>query len=183
MDPFDLTIVYSFLKVPCMFRQSRSGFQSSSLSFSAPQKSRWLPRVLATLFVAMLTAGLTLMAMSMWQKQPVTESLLNYAGKNECEVRFEGEGVSLIENHCGASAGVYLMTPQGLRTSNLIEPEISEQIRTKGCEAPNRCVYQLELQGNAIRGQFDYTFEGAEGFYTFEWLQGGSVQLVESSAG
>ena len=166
-----------------MFRQSRSGFQSSSLSFSAPQKSRWWPRVLAALFVSMLIAGLALMAMSMWQKQPVTESLLNYAGKNECEVRFEGVGVTLIENHCGASAGVYLMTPQGLRTSSLFEPQISEQIRDKGCDAPNRCAYQLELQGNAIRGQFEYTFEGVDGFYAFEWLQGGSVQLVESSAG
>jgi len=107
---------------------------------------------------------------------------LSYASKNNCEFRFEGVGHTLIENHCGNNAGVYFMTPQGLHTAPLIDPEVSSLVSQHGCEAPNQCVFNLEMKPRVISGQFDYTINGKQGFYSFEWPRDEQPRLVESSS-
>lgn len=164
-----------------MFNQRR---RSHSLLFDTHRRQSSLlgkaSRLLFVLFGLMVATALTLFGVSSCQQNAAAQQVLSYASKNNCEFRFEGVGHTLIENHCGNNAGVYFMTPQGLHTAPLIDPKVSEMVHQYGCDAPNQCVFNLEMNPRAIRGQFDYTINGQEGFYTFEWPRDEQPRLVES---
>ena len=125
--------------------------------------------------------GLVLFGVSSCQNKSASQQVLSYSSKNNCEFRFEGVGLTLIENHCGSTAGMYFMTPQGLHTAPLIDPKVSALIQQHGCDAPNQCTFNLEMNTRTITGQFDYTINGKEGFYSFEWPRDDQPRLVESS--
>lgn len=160
--------------------------RSRSLSFDSHRsQSSFVGKVgkfLFVVFTLMLVTGLTLFGVSSCQDKAASQQVLSYASKNECEFRFEGVGLTLIEKHCGSDAGVYFMTPQGMHTAALIDPEVSALIDQYGCEAPNKCVFNLEMNNSSISGQFDYTINGKEGFYSFEWPSDEQPRLVESSS-
>lgn len=126
-------------------------------------------------------AAATFFTVSSCQEKAASSHALSYASRNACEFRYEGVGLTLIENHCGASTGIYFMTPQGLYTAPLIDPAVSALVKSHGCEAPNRCVFNLQVKANSIGGQFDYLLNGREGFYSFEWPRDQQPRLVESS--
>lgn len=160
--------------------------RSRSLSFDSHRSQGTfmgkLGRFLFIIFSLMVVAGLTLFGVSSCQEKAASKQVLSYASKNECEFRFEGVGLTLIEKHCGSDAGVYFMTPQGLQTAPLIAAEVSALIDQHGCAAPNSCVFNLEMKPRAISGQFDYTINGKQGFYSFEWPRDEQPRLVESSS-
>lgn len=126
-------------------------------------------------------AAATLFGVSSCQERAASTRQLAYAARNACEFRYEGVGLTLIENHCGASTGIYFMTPQGLYTAPLIDPTVSALVRKHGCEAPNSCAFKLQVKAASIGGQFDYQLNGREGFYSFEWPRDQQPRLVESS--
>lgn len=165
-----------------MFKQRH---RTRSLSFDSHRnQSSFVGKVgkfLLLIFTLMLVTGLTLFGMSSCQNTAATQQLLSYTSKNECEFRFEGVGLTLIENHCGKDAGVYFMTPQGLYTAPLIDPEVSALMDRHGCAAPNQCAFNLEIDDRSISGQFDYNLNGREGFYSFEWPRDQQPRLVDSS--
>lgn len=160
--------------------------RSRSLSFDSHRSQGSLVgkvgKFLSVIFALMLVTGLTLLGVSSCQDNAASQQLLSYASKNECELRFEGVGLTLIEKHCGSDAGVYFMTPQGLHTAPLIDPEVSALIDQHGCEAPNQCAFNLEMNNSSISGQFDYIINGKEGFYSFEWPRDEQPRLVETSS-
>lgn len=163
----------------------KSRSRSRSLSFDSHRNnSSFLGRagrLLMLLFTLVLITGLTLFGISSCQQKAASRHVLSYSSKNACEFRFEGVGLSLTENHCGKTAGVYFMTPEGLHTAPLIDPQVSALIHTHGCDAPNQCVFNLHVEDDAITGQFDYTINGQEGFYSFEWPRDEQPRLVDSS--
>ena len=165
-----------------MFNQrSRSrplSFESHRSQVSFAGRAR---KFLFIVFGVSVTTALTLFGVSSCQNSATTQQVLSYSSKNNCEFRFEGVGHTLIENHCGNNAGMYFMTPQGLQTAPLIDPEVSELVQKYGCEAPNRCAFSLEMGDRSIAGQFDYTINGKEGFYSFQWPRDEQPHLVESS--
>lgn len=128
-----------------------------------------------------VVSSLVLFGVSSCQNKSASQQVLSYSSKNNCEFRFEGVGLTLIENHCGSTAGMYFMTPQGLHTAPLIDPKVSALIQQHGCDAPNQCTFNLEMNTRTITGQFDYTINGKEGFYSFEWPRDDQPRLVESS--
>lgn len=160
--------------------------RSRSLSFDSHRsQGSFVGKVVKFLFVIftlMLLTGLTLFGVSSCQDKAASQQLLSYTSKNECEFRFEGVGLTLIEKHCGSDAGVYFMTPQGLHTAPLIDQEVSALIDQHGCEAPNQCAFNLEMNNSSISGQFDYIINGQEGFYSFEWPRDEQPRLVETSS-
>ncbi|WP_291810996.1 hypothetical protein [Limnobacter sp.] len=166
-----------------MFNKSS---RSRSLSFDSHRRQgSFLGKASKFLFVVfslMVATALTLFGVSSCQEKAAAQQVLSYASKNNCEFRFEGVGHTLIENHCGNNAGVYFMTPQGLHTAPLIDPEVSSLVSQHGCEAPNQCVFNLEMKPRVISGQFDYTINGKQGFYSFEWPRDEQPRLVESSS-
>jgi len=160
--------------------------RSRSLSFDSNRRQGSFlgkaSKFLFVLFSLMVAAALTLFGVSSCQEKAAAQQVLAYTSKNNCEFRFEGVGHTLIENHCGNNAGVYFMTPQGLQTAPLIDTEVSALIDQYGCEAPNQCVFNLEMKPRSISGQFDYTINGKQGFYSFEWPRDEQPRLVESSS-
>lgn len=130
----------------------------------------------------MIVTALTLFGISSCQDKASSQQVLSFTSKNNCELRFEGVGYTLIENHCGKNAGVYFMTPQGLHTAPLLDPEVSALLVQHGCEAPNQCVFNLDMESRVITGQFDYTINGKQGFYSFEWPRDEQPRLVETSS-
>lgn len=176
-----------------MFSKRRGGFSPtpmnnyrSSLSFdlSRPKRSVWrvMGRFLFIVCSLMVLASLVLFGVSSCQTNSAAEQVLSFTANNKCEFRFEGEGLTLIENHCGSSAGIYFMTPEGLLTAPLIEPAVSELLDKHGCNAPNRCQFNVKTGDTSVRGQFDYLINGVEGFYTFEWPRDALPRLVDSSS-
>ena len=165
-----------------MFNQRN---RSRSLSFDSHRNRGSfvgkLGKFLFVVFSLMVIAAVTLFGVSSCQNKAAHQQTLAYVSKNECEFRFEGVGLTLIENHCGKDAGVYFMTPDGLHTAPLIDPAVSQLVQRHGCEAPNRCAFNLEVKGQSVSGQFDYTINGKEGFYSFEWPDDEQPRLVESS--
>jgi hypothetical protein len=166
-----------------MFNQ-RSRYHSLSFDTGRRQgsflgKTR---RFLLVLFSLTVTTTITLFGISSCQDKAAAQQVLSYTSKNNCEFRFEGVGHTLIENHCGKNAGVYFMTPQGLHTAPLIDPEVSALLNKHGCEAPNQCAFNLEMKPRVISGQFDYTINGKQGFYSFEWPRDEQPRLVETSS-
>ncbi|MCE2744332.1 MAG: hypothetical protein LW710_00305 [Burkholderiales bacterium] len=166
-----------------MFQQ-RSRYHSLSFDTGRKQGSflRKASRVLSLIFGLMIATALTLFGISSCQDKAEAQQVLSYASKNNCEFRFEGVGHTLIENHCGKNAGVYFMTPQGLHTAPLFDPEVSALLNKHGCEAPNQCAFNLEMKPRVISGQFDYTINGKQGFYSFEWPRDEQPRLVETSS-
>ncbi len=158
-----------------------------SLSFDSHRKQNsFLGKVGKFLVVILCLAAaiaLAVFGVSSCQNKAASQQILSYVSKNNCEFRFEGIGLTLIENHCASSSGLYFMTPEGLRTAPLIDPAISKLIDQYGCDAPNRCAYSLEINEHAVNGQFDYTLNGKEGFYSFEWPQDQQPRLLESGGG
>lgn len=165
-----------------MFNQRN---RSRSLSFDSHRNrgsfAGKVRKFLFVVFTLMVAAALTLFGVSSCENKAVNQQTLAYMSKNNCEFRFEGVGLSLIENHCGKDAGVYFMTPDGLQTAPLIAPEVSQLVQRHGCESPNRCAFNLEVKDQSLSGQFDYTINGKEGFYNFEWPADEQPRLVESS--
>jgi hypothetical protein len=160
--------------------------RSRSLSFDAHRKQgSFLGRASKLLFLALsliLVTAFTLFGISSCQDNAASKHVLTYSSKSNCEFRFEGVGYTLIENHCGKSSGVYFMTPEGMHTAPLIHPQVSALIQKQGCEAPNQCLFNLEVNEGSMNGQFDYILNGQEGFYSFEWLSDQQPRLVESSS-
>ena len=160
--------------------------RSRSLSFDSHRsKSSFVGKAGKFLFIVfglMVGTALTLFGVSSCQEKAASQQVLAYTSKNACEFRFEGVGLTLIENHCGKDAGMYFMTPQGLHTAPLIDPEVSELVQKHGCDAPNQCQFNLEMNARSFSGQFDYTINGKEGFYSFEWPRDEQPRLVESSS-
>lgn len=95
--------------------------RSRSLSFDSHRnKSSFVGKAGKFLFIVfglMVATALTLFGVSSCQEKAASQQVLAYSSKNSCEFRFEGVGLTLIENHCGSNAGVYFMTPQGLHTA------------------------------------------------------------------
>lgn len=168
---------------PAMFNRRN---RSRSLSFDSHRnQSTFLGKAskfLLVVFTLMVLTGLTMFGVSSCQNNAASQQSLAYISNNACEFRFEGVGLTLIENHCGKDAGVYFMTPEGLHTAPLIDPAVSALIEQHGCKAPNRCAFNLEMKARSISGQFDYTINGKEGFYSFEWPRDEQPRLVESSS-
>lgn len=160
--------------------------RSRSLSFDSHRSnSSFLGKIGKFLFIVfglMVATALTLFGVSSCQEKTASQQVLAYTSKNACELRFEGVGLTLIENHCSKDAGMYFMTPQGLYTAPLIDPEVSALVQKHGCEAPNQCQFNLEMKSRSFGGQFDYTINGKEGFYSFEWPRDELPRLVESSS-
>jgi hypothetical protein len=165
-----------------MFNQRN---RSRALSFESHRRrgsfAGRLRRFLFVVFSLMVVAALILLGVSSCENQSAHRQTLAYVSKNECEFRFEGVGLTLIENHCGKDAGVYFMTPDGLLTAPLIDPAVAQLVQRHGCEAPNRCAFNLEMKGKSVSGQFDYLINGKEGFYSFEWPGDEQPRLVDSS--
>lgn len=160
--------------------------RSRSLSFDSHRsKNSFVGKVGKFLFIVfglMVATALTLFGVSSCQEKAASRQVLAYTSKNACELRFEGVGLTLIQNHCGKDAGLYFMTPQGLHTAPLIDPEVSELVQKHGCDAPNQCQFNLEMNSRSLSGQFNYTINGKEGFYSFEWPRDQQPRLVESSS-
>jgi hypothetical protein len=165
-----------------MFQQrSRSHYMSFDSNRRQGSFLTKASKFLLVLFSLTAVTALVLFGVSSCQDKAAAQQVLPYASKNDCEFRFEGVGHTLIENHCGNNTGVYFMTPQGLHTAPLIDPDVSALLSQHGCEAPNECVFNLEMKTRAISGQFDYTINGKKGFYSFEWPRDEQPRLVESS--
>ena len=91
----------------------------------------------------MVIAAVTLFGVSSCQNKAAHQQTLAYVSKNDCEFRFEGVGLTLIENHCGKDAGVYFMTPDGLHTAPLIDPEVSQLVQRHPDAAPGLLDFEL----------------------------------------
>ncbi|HEX4857241.1 MAG TPA: hypothetical protein VFV28_10535, partial [Limnobacter sp.] len=84
--------------------------RSMSLSFDSHRnKSSFAARLGKFLFIVLLlgvAAGLTLFSVSSCQEKAASTRVLTFASRNACELRYEGVGLTLIENHCGANTGI-----------------------------------------------------------------------------
>ncbi|HEX4843337.1 MAG TPA: hypothetical protein VFV57_06675 [Limnobacter sp.] len=159
--------------------------QGRSFYFNPPAKANVFKKILGR-FLALSTliafGALAWYGVSNHRANAPAERTLAYIGKNACEYRFEGMGVSLIQSHCEHNEGVYVMTTTGMMTAPLIDPSVQTLLDQHGCEAPNRCEFHLELGRDAVQGQFEYTINGQDGFYEFDWPRDDEPRLVKSSA-
>ncbi|HEX4916701.1 MAG TPA: hypothetical protein VFV43_02260 [Limnobacter sp.] len=156
-----------------------------SFYFNPPPKTNLFKKVLGWLAgcsALAVCAVLTWYGVAHYHANAPTERTLAYAGKNACEYRFEGIGVSLIQSHCEHNEGMYVMTPSGMMTAPLIDPSVQTLLDQHGCEAPNHCEFHLELGREAVQGQFEYTIHGQDGFYEFDWPRDEEPRLVKSSS-
>ncbi|WP_370263564.1 hypothetical protein [Limnobacter sp.] len=164
-----------------MFKRNHSSHGSL---FNPPPKYAGLKKflVLVVVFAMVVVAlGAAFMGFQNYKMQAPIERTLAYAGKNACEFRFEGTGVSLMQSHCEHNKGVYVMTTTGMMTAPLIDPSVEALLNQHGCDAPNRCQFHLSLGRKAVQGQFEYTINGQQGFYEFRWPKDDEPQLVKSS--
>lgn len=151
--------------------------------FGGPPRSRFsgFKRILKFGFFGCFAAGLTLFGISACESLTHEWSVAEFASKNECELRYEGVGLTVIENRCGESAGLLLISTQGQFAAPLVKPEVTQALHAEGCAAPNQCRYLLDIADNRVRGQLEYSTKARQGVVEFEIDPSGHLTVVQPS--
>lgn len=131
--------------------------------------------------VKLLVALIFLQILPACSKSDHSQLMLH--GKNDCELIFKSENISVVENFCETEQKPILIKfeDQEIR-SDWIDEKTSRFLFQEGCAEADQCFYELSISGSRVSGRFLYRINLTEGEYSFEVDGAGNSRLISESS-